>query len=50
MINYLKASEKLVGPLVNFGKLEYKRLHHPDKFIELEEYDTFLKLHAKGKG
>ena len=39
LINYLKASEKPVGLLVNFGnqKLEYKRLHHPNNFIETEE-------------
>jgi len=41
LINYLKASEMPVGLLVNFGnqKLEYKRLHHPDKFIETEELE-----------
>lgn len=39
LINYLKASGKPVGLLVNFGspKLEHKRLHHTDNFIELEE-------------
>jgi len=39
VINYLKASQLPVGFLVNFGnqKLEYKRLHHPDKFTETEE-------------
>ena len=39
LINYLKASELPVGLLVNFGnpRLEYKRLHHPDKFIEVGE-------------
>lgn len=44
LINYLKASEKPVGLLVNFGnpKLEYKRLHHPEKFIETEEYENEL--------
>lgn len=39
VINYLKASQLPVGFLVNFGnqKLEYKRLHHPDRFKEQEE-------------
>src|SRR5271163_1044655 len=39
LINYLKASELPVGLLVNFGnpRLEYKRLHHPDKFIDVGE-------------
>ena len=39
VINYLKSSQLPVGFLVNFGnqKLEYKRLHHPDKFTETEE-------------
>lgn len=38
VINYLKASEKPIGLLVNFGnpKLEYKRLHHPDRFKFVE--------------
>jgi GxxExxY protein len=55
LINYLKASEKPVGLLVNFGspKLEYKRLHHPDNFMELEECSsgllTFLKPYAENK-
>jgi GxxExxY protein len=55
LINYLKASEKPVGLLVNFGspKLEYKRMHHPDKFIELEECHnglrSFLKPYAGDK-
>ena len=43
VINYLKSSEMPIGLLVNFGnpKLEYKRLHHPDKFkfIETEEFE-----------
>jgi GxxExxY protein len=40
VINYLKASQLPVGFLVNFGnqKLEYKRLHHPDKFTKTEEF------------
>ncbi len=39
LINYLKAADKEVGLLVNFGnqKLEYKRLHHPDHFDKGEE-------------
>lgn len=43
LINYLKASELPVGLLVNFGnpRLEYKRLHHPDKFIEIGESLNF---------
>jgi len=55
VINYLKGSEKSVGLLVNFGnpKLEYKRLHHSNKFIELEEYDkeqlSFLRSFAEDK-
>lgn len=55
LINYLKASEKPVGLLVNFGspKLEYKRLHHPDKFIELGECNdgllSFLKPYVEDK-
>jgi GxxExxY protein len=42
LINYLKASERPIGLLVNFGnqKLEYKRLHHPDKFIEAKEFEN----------
>ena len=42
VINYLKASGLPVGLLVNFGnqKLEYKRLHHPDKFIDIEESEN----------
>jgi GxxExxY protein len=37
-INYLKASNLLVALLVNFGnkKLEYKRLHHPTIYPEIE--------------
>lgn len=39
VINYLKASGIAVGLLVNFGqhKLEYKRLHHPDRLDETEK-------------
>ena len=46
VINYLKASGTPVGLLVNFGhqKLEYKRLHHPDKWAEKlkEQFDSFV--------
>ena len=44
LINYLKASGRPVGLLVNFGnqRLEYKRLHHPDKFIVAEETEEEL--------
>ena len=44
VINYLKASQLPVGFLVNFGnqKLEYKRLHHPDKFTEMGEFEEKL--------
>jgi len=44
VINYLKSSQLPVGFLVNFGnqKLEYKRLHHPDKFTETEEPERRL--------
>lgn len=44
VINYLKASHLPVGFLVNFGnqKLEYKRLHHPDKFKSLEALTTLM--------
>ena len=39
LINYLKASGLPVGLLVNFGnqRLEYKRLHHPDRFVKEKE-------------
>ena len=39
VINYLKASGTSVGLLVNFGqqKLEYKRLHHPDRLDGTEK-------------
>jgi GxxExxY protein len=42
LINYLKASERPIGLLVNFGnpRLDYKRLHHPDKYIETGELDN----------
>ncbi len=34
LINYLKASAKKVGLLINFGKrkIQYKRLYHPDYY------------------
>jgi len=34
LINYLKASDKKVGLLINFGKrkIQYKRLYHPDYY------------------
>src|SRR5271154_2705748 len=46
VINYLKVSGLPVGFLVNFGnqKLEYKRLHHPDKFKEIEEFSEELHI------
>src|SRR5438874_12565753 len=39
VINYLKVSGVPVGLLVNFGqqKLEYKRLHHPNRLDEMEK-------------
>ena len=47
LINYLKASELPVGLLVNFGnpRLEYKRLHHPDRFIDVGEPLNFSSVH-----
>jgi GxxExxY protein len=55
LINYLKASALPVGLLVNFGnqKLDYKRLHHPDKFIAtegfVEESTSFFLSHPKNE-
>ena len=55
LINYLKASALPVGLLVNFGnqKLDYKRLHHPDKFIATEgfaeESTSFFLSHQKNE-
>ncbi|MFI5344671.1 MAG: GxxExxY protein [Chlamydiales bacterium] len=46
VINYLKASELPVGLLINFGqqKLEYKRLHHPNRLTETEKLKQELHL------
>ena len=51
LINYLKAANKEVGLLVNFGnqKLEYKRLHHPDHFVCKEEEHLPFSLFPPGK-
>ena len=58
---YSDISEKIIGCCFDVMKelgsgyleLEYKRLHHPNKFIELEEYDkeplSFFKQYAEDK-
>ena len=40
LINYLKAANMPIGLLINFGnqKLEYRRVHHPDQSMQMEEY------------
>lgn len=42
LINYLKVTGLRVGLLVNFGnrKIEFKRVHHPDYFLDEEEFNT----------